>query len=188
MRGVPVRFQSITFSSQDRASDVSSGTGRRVDDRGYMANEDILKKLDERLSRLEAALAGGTGGSGNIGTPPGGFVVDPAPDPYPWPYPYPFPHWPWPHPIVDKATHWPRTVVDQAPTAIVPDPWRASFLTATNLAARIGKVGDPPPPDFSRLNISQLESTLHSIAAEKARLDGLEKLVKGQMDRLKQQG
>jgi hypothetical protein len=89
---------------------------------------------------------------------------------------------------VDKATYWPRTVVDQAPTAIVPDPWRASGLTAASLAARIGKVGDPPPPDFSRLNMSQLESTLHSIAAEKARLDGLEKLVKGQMDRLKQQG
>lgn len=153
-----------------------------------MANEDILKKLDERLSRLEAALIAGAGGGGTIGTPPGGVVVDPAPDPYPWPYPYPFPHWPWPHPIVDKATHWPRVVVDQAPTTPSPDPWRAGGFAAASLAARIGKIGDPPPPDVSRLNMLQLEATLHSIAAEKARLDGLEKLVRGQMDRLKQQG
>jgi hypothetical protein len=89
---------------------------------------------------------------------------------------------------VDRATHWPQTVVDQAPTSVVPDPWRASGFAAASLAARIGKVGDPPPPDVSRLNVSQLEATLHSIAAEKARLDGLEKLVRGQMDRLKQQG
>jgi len=80
---------------------------------------------------------------------------------------------------VDRATHWPQTVVDQAPI---------SSFAAASLAARIGKVGDPPPPDVSRLNVSQLEATLHSIAAEKARLDGLEKLVRGQMDRLKQQG
>src|SRR5437867_614185 len=68
-----------------------------------MADDDALKRLEARLTRLEATLAqqpGGTGGGTT--TVPGGVVVDPAP-------------WPgggyggwgrWPHPIVDPAPWW----------------------------------------------------------------------------------
>jgi hypothetical protein len=77
---------------------------------------------------------------------------------------------PWPNPIVDPA------VLAQAAQA--------------NLASRIrgiGTVADPPPPDISRLSVSQLEATIHSISAERARLDAMESLVKKQIDALKQQ-
>jgi hypothetical protein len=43
-----------------------------------MATEDSLKRIEERLTRLEAALAQQPGGPGGF-TPPGGTVVDPPP-------------------------------------------------------------------------------------------------------------
>jgi hypothetical protein len=52
---------------------------------------------------------------------------------------------------------------------------------------RIGPIGDPPPIDVSRFSLGQLESALHSINAEKARLNSLETLINQQMERLKQQ-
>ena len=51
-----------------------------------------------------------------------------------------------------------------------------------------GNIGDPPPPDFGRLTLTQLESTLHTINAEKARLESTEKLVTAQIKKLKQEG
>jgi len=53
---------------------------------------------------------------------------------------------------------------------------------------RIGQIGDPPPIDVSRLTISQLESSLHTINAERARMDSMETMIKQQLDRLRQQG
>jgi hypothetical protein len=42
--------------------------------------------------------------------------------------------------------------------------------------------------DISRLTISQLESSLHTINAEKARLESLESMIQQQLGRLRQQG
>jgi hypothetical protein len=51
----------------------------------------------------------------------------------------------------------------------------------------MGPIGDPPPIDVSRFSISQLEATLHSINAEKARLSSIETMVTQQLDKLKGQ-
>jgi hypothetical protein len=79
--------------------------------------------------------------------------------------------------VVDPAP-WPSPVVDPA------------VFAQANLASRlrgIGTVADPPPPDIGRLNISQLEATIHTISAERARLDAMESMVKKQLDALKKQ-
>jgi hypothetical protein len=171
--------------------------------------EERMKILEERLTRIEAALtqragtAGtGTGGGGGF-TPPGGVVSDPAPwagnwqfgtrvmidpDPVPWfqwmrsrwPRPVVDPG-PFPTPVVDPAPSWPNPIVDPAALA----QFQQASLAAT--LGRIGKVADPAPPDIGRLNISQLEATIHSISAERARLDSMEELVKKQLDALKKQ-
>lgn len=175
--------------------------------------DDAIKKLEERLTRLEAALS--QGGAATQFTP-GGAVTDPAPwgggGGWGWGY-WPRP-WPWPgpigdtaafhrpvvdpaafhHPVVDPAAfHRPvvdpaafyRPVVDPAafhrPGAVV-DPAPTSFAAAATLG-RIGPIGDPPPPDFSRFSAAQLQASLHSIAAERARLDSMENLIKQHLDK-----
>jgi hypothetical protein len=79
--------------------------------------------------------------------------------------------------VVDPAP-WPNPIVDPA------------VLAQANLASRIrgiGTVADPAPPDIGRLNISQLEATIHSISAERARLDAMESMVQKQLEALKKQ-
>jgi hypothetical protein len=168
--------------------------------------EERMKILEERLTRIEAALtqrAGspgtGTGGGGGF-TPPGGVITDPAPWAGQWQFipsramidPDPVPWFQW------MRSRWPRPVVDPGPfpTPVVdPAPWPnpivdPAVLAQANLASmlrNIGKVADPAPPDIGRLNISQLEATIHSIGAERARLDAMEQLVNKQLDALKQQ-
>ena len=157
-----------------------------------MSDEDI-KKLEARLTRLESLLAqvGGTGGAG--GTTPGGAVVDPAPwgggwggwggwGPIRWPHPVvdPGPWTRWPHPVIDPAP-WPSPVVDPAPGGGYQHP-------AASLFGRIGQIGDPPPIDISRLSVSQLESSLHTINAERARLSSMETLIKQQLEKLQRPG
>jgi hypothetical protein len=164
--------------------------------------EDRIKLLEERLTRLEAAQAQRPGGAGGF-TSPGGVVVDPAPNPWqqwgfhPRPFPSPvvdpapspwggwvFHPRPFPHPIVDPGP-FPTPVVDPAPMpggGVVSQ----SALSAATLG-RIGHVGDPPPFDISRLTAIQLEAALHSITAEKARLDSMEATIKKQIAALKQQ-
>ena len=168
--------------------------------------EERMKILEERLTRLEAAIsqratATGTGGGGGGGfVPPGGVVSDPAPwagnwqfaqramiDPVPWLQAL----WGrprWPTPVVDPGP-FPTPVVDPAPWPNpIADP--AVFAQQANLASRIrgiGTVADPAPPDIGRLNVSQLEATIHSISAERARLDAMESMVKKQIDALKKQ-
>ena len=151
-----------------------------------MAVEDSLKRIEERLTRLEATLAQQPGGQGGGFTPPGGVVVDPAPYPFgggpggggTWVY-----H-PRPMPVVDPAP-FPSPVVD-------PAPWGGGFLqvrpTLGTTFGRIGQVGDPPPIDVSRFTIPQLEGSLHTINAERARLNSLETMIKQQLDKLKPQG
>jgi hypothetical protein len=62
---------------------------------------------------------------------------------------------------------------------------RATAAAATSLG-RIGHIGDPPPIDISRLTASQLESSLHTINAERSRLDSMETMIKQQLETLKQ--
>ena len=171
--------------------------------------EDRMKILEERLTRLEATLAQrGTGagtGTGTGGAIPGGTISDPPPwafggwafyprqipspvvDPAPWPYPGGWGRPRWPNPIADPGP-FPMPVVDPAPW---PNPIADPAVFGQSLAAatlgRIGKIGDPPPPDFSRLSVVQLESTLHSIAAERARLDSMEQMVKKQLETARKQ-
>jgi hypothetical protein len=151
--------------------------------------DDRFKILEERLTRMEAALAqrpavGGTVSGGGF-TPPGGVIVDPAPWGGGWVRPRFNPvvdPGPWPGPVVDPLP-WPNPVVD-------PAPWGGGVFSQGSLAAtlgRIGHVGDPAPPDFSRLSVSQLESSLHSINAERARLDSMEAMIKKQIETAKQQ-
>ncbi len=172
--------------------------------------EDRLKIMEERLTRIEAALTqratAGTGAGGF--TPPGGVITDPAPNPWAgqWQFiPRPSPvvdpaPWPWggggwtrprwPTPVVDPGP-FPTPVVDPAPwpNPIVDPAVFAQFQQAS-LASRlrgIGTVADPAPPDIGRLNVAQLEATIHSISAERARLDAMESMVKKQIDALKQE-
>ena len=156
--------------------------------------EDRVKILEERLTRLESALLQRPGGV------PGGGIVDPAAFafqarqiPSPVVDPAPSPWWggywprPWPMPVVDPGP-FPRPIVDTAPWhSPVVDP--AVFAqSAATLAGRIGRVADPPPPDFSRLSVSQLETAIHSINAEKARLDSMGQMLQKQLDAAKQKG
>jgi uncharacterized small protein (DUF1192 family) len=165
--------------------------------------DDRIKILEERLTRLEATLAQRPSGGGGF-TPPGGVIVDSAPwaasqfqfarpmpspvvDPAPWPYWGGWPRpWPWPTPVVDPGP-FPHPVVDPAPwRSHIVDPAVFAQSAAASLG-RIGRIADPPPPDLSRLSIQQLEATIHSISAERARLDAMEEMVKKQIDALKKQ-
>nr|UXE44419.1 hypothetical protein Hi04_10k_c2294_00013 [uncultured bacterium] len=170
--------------------------------------DDALKKLEDRLTRLEAALSQGGAAAG---FPPGGAVVDPGPWPgggWGW-------HPTWPHPVVDPAAfyrpvvdpaayhrpvvdpaayHRPvvdpaayhRPVVDPAayPRPVVDPAAYPRPIVDPAAFARIGYVGgDPPPPDVSRFSSAQLQASLHSIAAERARLDAMETLIRQQLER-----
>jgi hypothetical protein len=165
-------------------------------------SDDRLKILEERLMRLEAAMAQQPAARPGV-TFPGGAVVDPAPNPGGWGYPRPRPvvdpaPWPWwgGHP------HWPPYIVDPAPwppsPVVDPAPWPNPIVdpavsiermraTAAASFARIGPSVDPAPIDISRFTVSQLESSLHTINAERSRLDSMEVMIKQQLDNLRQQ-
>ena len=161
--------------------------------------DDRIKILEERLTRLEAALSQQPAATPGF-TPPGGVVVDPAP---------------WggggwtrfhPPPIVDMAPWWgggwggwhprfpPGTVVDPGPfpnPVVDPAPGGGGVFarpTGGTTLGRIGQIGDPPPPDVSRFTVAQLESSLHTINAEKARLSSMETMITQQLEKLKKQG
>lgn len=161
--------------------------------------DDRIKILEERLTRLEAAFTQQP--SARAAFPPN-VVVDPAPYPG-WGYPRPYPR-----PVVDPAPWWgghpwpPHVVVDPAPfpNPIVDPAASAEHLRATAAAAglggRIGHIGDPAtfshfghiadpaPIDVSRFSVAQLEAMLHTINAERSRLDSMETLIKQQHERL----
>ena len=48
-----------------------------------------------------------------------------------------------------------------------------------------GPIGDPAPVDVSRFSAAQLQSSLHSINAEKTRLAAMEGLINQQLEKLK---
>lgn len=174
--------------------------------------EDRIKILEERLTRLESFLTQQPASTAGF-APPGGAVVDPPPwggggwpyhpRPYPSPIVDPAPWWargwhpgwppspvvdpaPWPHPIADPAP-WPHPIADPAPWP----QWQAANIARATAAAAFGRIGhiggDPPPPDISRFTVSQLESSLHSINAEKARLNSMEAMITQQLERLRKQ-
>ena len=171
--------------------------------------EDRMKILEERLTRLESTLAqrasGISGGGGGFTAVPG-TISDPPPwqlgnwtyyprrvpspvvDPAPWPgggWGGGWGGWRPPITITDPPP-WPGFVVDPAPQPQVFDP-NLLQSAAASLGRRIVSPIDPPPPDLTRLTVIQLESALHSIAAEKARLDSMEQMVKKQLETAKKQ-
>ena len=87
---------------------------------------------------------------------PGGPIVDPGP--FPWPQP-----WPQPRPL---PIPWPQP-------RPLPIPWPLPWP------------GDPAPIDLSRFSGGQLDSMLHSIHSERARLDSMEKMVKDSISAMK---
>jgi len=165
--------------------------------------DDAVKKLEDRITRIEAHLSQQSAAAAS--QVPGGAVVDPAPwggggggwgwTPVRWPHPVVDPA-AFHRPVVDPAAFH-RPVVDPAafhrPGIIVdspPSPVTATAVAASQAAAlgRVGPIGDPPPPDFSRFSAAQLQTTLHGIAAEKARLDAMEKLVQTHLDKANKPG
>jgi hypothetical protein len=150
-----------------------------------MPDEDAIKRLEARLTRVEAALAQ-FGGRPHPIVDPAAFAgagrwPGPVVDPTPWPQPVVDPL-PWPYPIVDPVP-WPRPVVDPATYATAAQ----SRAAAAAALGRVGTIGDPPPIDISRFSIAQLEATLHSINAERARLTSIETMVTQQLNKLKEQ-
>jgi hypothetical protein len=163
-------------------------------------SDERIKILEERLMRLEAAMSQQPTARPGF-TSPGGAVVDPAPHPG-WGYPRPRPvvdpaPWPW----WGSGHHWPPYIVDPAPwppsPVVDPAPWpnpivdpavsidRLRASAAATTLGRIGHIGDPPPIDISRLTASQLESSLHTINAERSRLDSMEMMIKQQLETMR---
>lgn len=158
-----------------------------------MPEEEILRSIEDRLSRLENSIAS-TSVSGGMRYP-----VNPVVDPPPWGGGgwWNVPRWHIPFPVDPppwggggwNVPRWP------VPSPVDPPPWGGGFRSTLPSGPQvgvinppIGTIGDPPPFDLSRLNIAQLESSLHNINAERARLESLEKLVKDQIAQLKEQG
>jgi len=48
-----------------------------------------------------------------------------------------------------------------------------------------GPIGDPAPIDVSRFSAAQLQSSLHSISAEKTRLAAMEGLISQELEKRK---
>lgn len=76
------------------------------------------------------------------------------------------------------SLHWHG---DPPPDDIV----RGGGLGGFRFPRPVPRPGDPPVWDFSRFSKAQLEGTLHSLAAERARLDAVETAVKEQLKNAK---
>jgi len=164
-----------------------------------MPEDDVLRRIEARLTRLEATLSQQPAGAPNFNA-----VVDPGP----WPGGGWGGGWGgWgggrPHPIVDSAAYAPQyrfhppAIVDWGPYG----PWGPNVDPATYAGAAPqqaasaffrrpgpGPVMDPPPIDVSRFTVEQLEAALHSINAEKARLNSVETMIRQQLDKRQQEG
>lgn len=155
--------------------------------------DDRIKILEERLMRLEAAMAQQSTGRPGVASP-GGVVVDPAPYPRPRPVvdpaPWPWGTWPYGY-IADPAPRPPMIISDPAPWPNpVVDPASIDRVRAMSAAASLGRIGpnvDPPPIDVSRFTLAQLESTLHMINAERSRLHSMETMITQQLEKLREQ-
>ena len=132
-----------------------------------MSESDALKALEARVARLEAAHAH-PAASPHIPV----YADPPAP---PW--------WgggwggyrpPIPRPIGDPAP------IDYSRIYADPGPWPVYGGGGYRPPVH-WPVGDPAPVDYSSLPAEQLESTLHSINAQKARLASIEEQVTAQL-------
>jgi hypothetical protein len=164
-----------------------------------MADEEALKRIEARLTRLEAAVAQGPpGGGGPAGVaPPGGAIVDPVPwggggwgGWGGWGGVRPISIQP---PISIDPAPWGGVRPGIVPTPIGPigdtSPFGGGIVRGSQFfPGHVGPVGDPAPIDLSRFSLQQLESSLHTIAAERARLDATEGMIKERMATLKKQG
>jgi hypothetical protein len=145
---------------------------------GVMA-DDPVKSLEARVARLEAALAQQPSASAAPRIP---IYADPPAPPW-WGGGYggyrPVPiHWP----IGDPAP------IDYNRIYADPPPWGGSYGGYGGYVPVHRPIGDPPPIDYSRLPASQLEATLHSINAEKARLASIEAQVTQHLAKQKEKG
>ena len=160
-----------------------------------MADEEVLRRIEARLTRLESAISQGpqAGAPTNV-TAPGGHVVDPAP---------------WPGYVIGRPPMITNPVVgnpvcDPAPIGrppvitnpVVgnpvadPAPWPGGVIGRPPVltAPITGPIGDPPPVDLGGLTLAQLEASQHTIAAERARLDSMETMIKERIAALKEKG
>ena len=175
-----------------------------------MTDHDAVKSLEARVTRLEAALA--QSASGAAAAPHVPVYADPPPLPVygGWggyrPFPYPI-HWPIGDPAPVDYTRvyadpgpygttggggyrYPvhRPIGDPAPvdyTRIYADPGPFGTGGGVYRYPVHRPIGDPPPIDYSSLPAEQLEATLHSINAEKARLSSLEAQVTQHLEKHK---
>jgi hypothetical protein len=159
-----------------------------------MPDDDAIKRLEARLTKLEASSAAAAQ-----------LHFGPISDPGPYGPPYYGGVWGgYRPPYVDPAVFpYARPIVDPVPyPGQYGGGWRGGGVLgpfgpgvdpatyANSILARVGSVGpvgDPPPPDVSRFSVAQLEGALHSINAEKARLSSLEALVSKQLEKAKAQ-
>lgn len=163
-----------------------------------MPEDDALKKLEARLSRVEATLSQ-AGANTTSAAFPFGPIADPVPH---WPpyygggYGGVYGGWPRPNPVVDPATYAYsariNAIADPPPYPVYGGGgWRPPHVgpiaDPAVYGARVGHIGDPPPIDVSRFSIAQLEATLHSISAEKSRLSSIESMVTQQLEKAKAQ-
>jgi hypothetical protein len=155
-----------------------------------MPEDEILRRIEARLNRLEATIT----------QQPAGAIVDPVPFP-PGGGGWGGSWWPGrPHPIVDPAAYAPAyryhspAIVDYAPWYWGPNVDPATYAGASQAAAtaaffrRPGPIGDPPPIDVSSFSVEQLEAALHSINAEKARLNSLETMIRQRLEKRQREG
>jgi hypothetical protein len=162
-----------------------------------MPDDETLKRIEARLTRLEAVLSQQPAGpAASLGA-----MVDPVP--------FPGGGWgggwggPWtpgrPHPIVDPAAYAPAyryhspAIVDYAPWPWGPNVDPAAYAgvpqqTAATAFFRRPPVGDPAPIDINSFTVDQLEATLHSINAEKARLNSMETMIRQRLEKKQREG
>lgn len=158
-----------------------------------MEDQEILRRIEERLTRLEASVAQGaqvTPGLTNVAAP-GGTVADPSP----WgggtirPYPITTPPI---NPVADPAP-WGGGVISRPPiisnpigTFGDPAPWGSGVVNRPPVLTNpIGTTGYTAPIDLGQLSLSQLEISLHSLAAESTRLAAMEGMIKERIAALK---
>jgi hypothetical protein len=78
--------------------------------------------------------------------------------------------------------------LEAAVGAAIVDPAGPLFGGGGGFRPPHGPIGDPAPIDFSRFSAAQLQSSLHSINAEKTRLAAMEGLITQQLEKMKTKG
>jgi hypothetical protein len=169
-----------------------------------MTEHDAVQALEVRVARLEAAHAQPSatphipvyadppappywGGYGGYRPPVHWPIGDPAPIDYSRIYADP-----GPYPVYGGGGYRPpyhRPIGDPAPidySRIYADPGPFPVYGGGGYRPVPFPIGDPPPIDITRIPVEQLESTLHSINAEKARLASMEEQITAHLAKVKE--